>query len=67
MLAEPNCSVRRCKHLRGAYQSDGTELSEKPACMAFPRGIPDFIAYGDNLHLEPVKGDHGIQYEVEDG
>jgi hypothetical protein len=37
-------------------------------CAAFPSGsgIPHDIAYGDNLHLEPVEGDHGIQFEKDE-
>jgi len=33
------------------------------ACFAYPDGIPDKIFSGDELHDEPRKGDHGIQYE----
>lgn len=64
MLAEPNCSKRKCKHFAGVAQPDGTESSERVVCRAFPDKIPDDIAYGDNLHLKPVKGDHGIQFET---
>lgn len=65
MLAEPRCSERRCKHLIGVKQANGTEETEVPVCKAFPDGIPHEIAYGDNLHLEPFPGDHGIQFEEE--
>lgn len=34
-------------------------------CDAFPDGIPDEIAYGDDLHLRPVLGDRGLQFEKE--
>ena len=63
MIEEPRCSIRQCKHLMGVSQPDGTEESEVPFCRAFPTGIPDEIAYGDNLHLKPYPGDGGIQYE----
>ena len=63
MLLEPRCSVRKCRHLTGAYQSDDTEMTERPACAAFPQGIPEEIAYGNNPHTKPYPGDHGIQYE----
>ena len=66
MLIEPNCNKRHCKHFIGADQPNGTEASERVVCKAFPRGIPDNIAYGENLHLEPVEGDNGIQFEVEE-
>lgn len=52
MIAEPNCSMRSCRHFRGVKRPDGTELSERVYCRAFPNGIPDDIAYGDDLHLE---------------
>jgi hypothetical protein len=51
VLAEPRCSIRRCKHLGGVAQSDGTELTEVCICAAYPDGIPDEIAYGNDLHL----------------
>jgi len=38
------------------YQRDGK-------CAAFPDGIPEPILFGDALHGEPHKGDHGIRYE----
>lgn len=62
MLAQPRCSARHCKHLLGA-RNDGQEYNERPICAAFPDGIPEEIAYGDNLHTRPYPGDHGIQYE----
>lgn len=63
MLTEPNCSKRGCLHFRGVSQPDGTEMTERVVCDAFPDGIPDEIAYGDNLHLKPFPGDHGIQFQ----
>ncbi len=63
MLIEPRCSIRNCKHNVGAYSPNGHEIGQVPACDAFPKGIPDEIAYGDNLHLKPYPGDHGIQFE----
>lgn len=66
MLAEPRCSLRKCKHFIGVGQKDGTESTEVPICMAFPEGIPPEIAYGKNLHLKPFPGDNGIQYEAEE-
>jgi hypothetical protein len=43
-----------CKHLRP---------DEGAVCDAFPQGIPIEIASGQIDHLEPRKGDHGIQFE----
>ena len=65
MLAAPNCWKRKCKNYTGVIQPDGTEMSETNACKAFPTGIPNVIAYGENLHLEPFEGDNGIQFEKE--
>ncbi len=56
MLLEPNCYKRKCVHLIGIIQPNGTEVGEVNACDAFPDGIPYEIAYGDNLHLEPCCG-----------
>jgi len=38
---------------------------QKPGrtCEAFPKGIPMEIWMGENKHVRPVKGDHGIQFE----
>jgi hypothetical protein len=63
MLAEPRCWARSCKHYLGVKQAGQDETGEVNYCTAFPSGIPQPIAYGDNLHLEPYPGDHGIQYE----
>lgn len=65
MLEEPRCSIRKCKHYGGIAQPDGTEQTERNVCKAFTEKIPDEIAYGKNLHLKPVPGDRGIQYEKE--
>ncbi len=66
MIGEPNCYKRKCKWLRGVIQPEGTEKDESPSCKAFPEGIPDEIAYGDNKHLAPIKGQkNDIVYEKE--
>lgn len=65
MLAEPRCSERKCRHYEGISQPDGTEMTERNVCKAFPGMIPDAIAYGNNKHLIPFEGDRGIQYERE--
>ena len=64
MIIEPKCYSRHCKHLMGVSQPDGTEMTERNICAAFPvDGIPLVIVEGINLHLKPYTGDHGIQYE----
>lgn len=46
-----------CKHLN----------HEVPVrCAAFPDGIPVWIRYVDDSHLQPVNGDHGIRFEPSD-
>jgi hypothetical protein len=53
MLAEPKCFTRSCKHYLGIDQPDGSELSERNYCEAFPQGIPSEIAYGEDPHNKP--------------
>lgn len=50
MIPPPECFERKCKYYLGIDQPDGTELSERPICPAFPDGIPDEIAYGEDKH-----------------
>jgi len=66
-LLEPKCYTRGCRHFIGVSQPDGTELSECVVCAAFPHGIPNEIAYGDNDHATSHPGDNGIQFEKGDG
>jgi len=63
MLSEPRCNARRCRHFWGV--SPGPEPEQRPICAAYPEGIPDEIAYGEERHLEPYPGDGGIRYEPE--
>ena len=60
----PNCFKRKCRHF--IVPSDEEFFPSKAVCRAFPNGIPDEIAFGDNLHTTPYPGDHGIQYEASD-
>jgi len=62
MLKEPACFRRGCVFFKGVEQPDGTEMTERNVCFAFPEGIPDDIQSGENLHNESVDGDSGIQY-----
>ncbi len=63
MIVVSNCYNRKCKHFEGIIQPDGTEMTERAVCKAFPNGIPDEIAYGNNKHDKPYPGDNGIQFE----
>jgi len=56
MLSTPKCYERHCKNYLGVIQSDGTELTETNYCKAFPDGIPNDIAYGDNKHTGAIVG-----------
>lgn len=64
MLSESNCQKRDCRHFLG-YSESQTEGGDDYlyVCKAFPKGIPEEIAFGNNPHTEPYKGDHGIQFE----
>jgi len=67
-LQEPECYKRQCIHFIGVKTIE-EETEEHPEidvnyCEAFPAGIPDDIAYGDNLHLKPVDNQgNDIVYE----
>lgn len=64
MIAEPACWTRNCKHFGGVKRRDPKEeATEFVWCKAFPDGIPYEIAYGDNKHVKPFKGDNDIQFE----
>jgi len=65
MLLEPECHKRKCKHYIGIkWLEPDNEGSEVNYCEAFPDGIPPEIAYGDNKHLKPLKGQkNDIVYE----
>lgn len=68
MIDEPNCSIRHCKHFIGIKSDEGDEPeeNERVVCEAFPDGIPDEIAYGENLHLKKLEGQgNDIVYEEE--
>lgn len=52
MITLPNCFKRKCKHFIRSIYIDGEKISEKYSCCAYIKGIPDEIAYGNDLHLE---------------
>jgi len=51
MIAAPSCFNRKCKHYLGVIQPDGTELTERHFCHAYPEGIPEDIVDGTDKHL----------------
>lgn len=64
---EPNCSRRKCVNYIGLRELvEGDPSTSKYICVAFMFGIPDDIAYGDELHLKSLKNQHNdIVYEEE--
>jgi len=54
-LKRVNCEIRECVHFIGIKKG-------KLICRAFPEEIPNEIVYGTNKHINPYKGDHGIQF-----
>jgi hypothetical protein len=62
MILEPNCHKRQRVHFIGV-RNDGDETTERVVRKAFPDGVPRDIAYGDNPHTKPYRGDHGVRYE----
>lgn len=66
MIAAPKCFERQCKHYLGVSQPDGTEMTERCVCRAFPQGIPDDIVLGKNLHKVPTpEQENDIVFEKE--
>lgn len=68
-IPAPQCFLRKCKHFwkgKPTFKQDEAAECDIVWCSAFPGGIPDEIAWEDNLHTEPYPGDHGIQYEKEE-
>lgn len=59
MLAEPNCYKRGCRHYLGHTRLEDTDETLVQRCEAYPLGIPEVIAYGDDLHLQVKEGQFG--------
>lgn len=59
MISEPKCYSRKCKHYQGVKRLGTEEITETNYCPAFPDGIPNEIAYGNNKHLSPFAGQVG--------
>ena len=56
MIEEPTCYTRQCAFFEGVKWLGDGEHTEVAYCKAFPGGIPNDIAFGQNKHLKPVKG-----------
>jgi hypothetical protein len=54
----PNCydENRKCKFFDGFAIKEDVPV---PICKAFPDGIPQDIAFGNNQHKQPIKGQIG--------
>lgn len=52
-MIECKCGVRYCKYFRGTRLLGDKEIYY---CKVFKDGIPNDIAFGDNLHLLPIEG-----------
>ena len=62
LLAISNCQERGCKHYDNVLALD--DVNHVHICKAFPNGIPNEIAFGNNLHTEPYLGqENDIVYE----
>ena len=66
MLKCPKCKERKCRNYLGVRNDSEPfdEIEEVNYCEAFPDRIPYEIAYGDNDHTKPFKGDNGIRYST---
>lgn len=54
-----SCELRGCKHYRRPL---GPGEDPTFTCLAFPKGIPEGIVSGKDLHLKPIDGDGGFQF-----
>ena len=73
MAIGPNkCSIRSCKHYLGFSSNEDSDIVGEDSdfgpevCDAYPKGIPDRIADGEDLHLT-VQPDQEGTLVYEDG
>jgi hypothetical protein len=61
MIVIPSQSqCKNCMHYLGVSQPDGTEMSEKVICRAFPGGVPSMVLVNKVDHRKPIEGDNGL-------
>ncbi len=66
-IKEPQCYRRKCAYFSGVRRLGEQEETEVVYCVAFPDGIPNEIAYGNNLHTKPLKDQpNNIVFEKEE-
>lgn len=57
-----------CARYRSPFSAEGMAAgAEEPFCAAFPSGIPAAIWTNEFDHRQPHEGDHGLQWESNDG
>lgn len=56
-----------CGRYRSPFSPENTAGLEGPFCAAFPDGIPQDIWTNQFDHRQPHEGDHGLQWESNDG
>ena len=59
MIIAAKCWTRKCKHYLGVITDFEPEGNERHSCKAYPNGIPERIAYGNNKHLTIHKDQKG--------
>lgn len=59
-VENPTIPVPACNRCRHFHRTTSVATL---TCDAFPDGIPNPIALGDNDHSGPFPGDHGICFE----
>lgn len=64
--AQAQCTPS-CRRYRSSFSTENTAGLEGPFCAAFPDGIPDDIWTNRFDHRQPHEGDHGLQWESNDG
>lgn len=56
------CQDAKCIHFMGAK---GVPNFPVFVCAAFPKGIPEEVLSGRNMHTSSIAGDGGVQYAIQ--